>query len=385
MSVSRKGGFELPVLRLGAILLGVSAAITTQLWAAPAVTAVPSEVQSPPVEPQYVTNRQAAQSRLQPHRRRKKADRSLRLVDLTGAFDQIWVATSDLPDDRRVKEFDARFARVLPGFYSAERVKDFMTPEQFREHVLKGLKSYPEHRDGIRRISQEFGSLVAPAQKEFESAFGPMRGYPPVYLVNSLGEFDGGTRDLPEGTRLMFGADMIDRLYKTTPVKPFVEHELFHLLHQRTFPECKTVWCNLWEEGLATYVASVLNPGASDAALVLTFPVPLRPAVEAHRTEAVCAVRARLNSRSSKDYAPLFAGGGPQVSPNLPTRFAYYVGLLVVQDAGRNRNPKQLAALRPEEARALVAETLARMAKCPPARGSAKAAAFGTNPLGVAA
>jgi hypothetical protein len=30
-------------------------------------------------------------------------------------------------------------------------------------------------------------------------------GYPPVYLVHSFGEFDGGTRSLPQGTRLMFG------------------------------------------------------------------------------------------------------------------------------------------------------------------------------------
>ena len=44
------------------------------------------------------------------------------------------------------------------------------------------------------------------------------------------------------------------------------------------------------------YVASKLNPGASDDALGLTIPRPLRAAVEAHRTEAICAVRQRLGS-----------------------------------------------------------------------------------------
>jgi hypothetical protein len=297
----------------------------------------------------------------------RQAGRSegLHFVDLIPDFDRIWTATKDLPDDKRVEVFEADFAKVLPGFYSAERVKDYATPAQHHATVLRGLKAYPEHRPGIERVSREFSSLVAPAQRQFESVFGPMRGYPPIYLVDSFGEFDGGTRDLPEGNRLMFGADMIDQLYRDKPIKPFIEHELFHLLHHRHFPECDPVWCNLWEEGLATYVASKLNPGARDDALGLTIPAPLRPAVEAHRSEAICAVRARLGSSDPKAYAPLFMGGGPPLSPNLPRRFGYYVGLLVVTDAGRTLSLKQLEALSPQQVRRLVEQILARMADCP--------------------
>jgi hypothetical protein len=292
----------------------------------------------------------------------------LRVVDSTADFDRVWRSTADLPDEQRVAAFEAEFAKILPGFYTADRVKDYMTPEHYYGFVLKGLKSYPENRAGIQSVSRQFQSLVAPARQQFESTFGPMRGYPPMYLVVSFGEFDGGTRDLPEGTRLMFGADVIDKLYGTTPIKPFVQHELFHLLHHRTFPDCDPVWCNLWEEGLATYVASTLNPGVSDAALGLTFPVSLRPAVEAHRKEAVCAVRARLNSKDPADYGPLFMGGGQPLSPNLPRRFGYYVGLLVVGDIGKTRSLKQLAALKPEKARPLVEQSLSRMASCEPGR-----------------
>ena len=184
---------------------------------------------------------------------------------------------------------------MLPGFYDEKRVADFIAPGHYDEMILKGLKTYPERRDGIRRVSRQFATLVAPARHEFETYFGKMRNYPPIYLVVSFGEFDGGTRDLADGTHLMFGADVIDQIYKAdTPIKPLVEHELFHLMHRRTFPDCDPVWCNLWEEGLATYVASTFNPGASDAALGLTIPQPIRPAVEARRNEAICAVRARL-------------------------------------------------------------------------------------------
>ena len=300
------------------------------------------------------------------HKRHPATD-GLKFVDLITAFDRIWNETKDLPDDQRVATFEAKFAKVLPGFYSAERTKDYQTPEQHRKQVLRGLKAYPERRAGIMRVSRQFQSLVAPAKKQFESVFGPMRGYPPIYLVDSFREFDGGTRDLPEGNRLLFGADMIDELYSGKPIKPFIEHELFHLMHHRTFPECDPVWCNLWEEGLATYVASTLNPGASDQALGLTMPVPLRPAVEAHKQEAICAVRARLESKDPKDYGPLFMGGGAPLSPNLPRRFGYYVGLLVVTDVGQHRTLKQLAALSPDQAHKLVTESLSRMADCSPA------------------
>lgn len=298
-----------------------------------------------------------------PHRPHSRAA-GLRFVDLTGDFDRIWTETKNLPDQRRVEAFKARFARVLPGFYSEKRVSDFITPQHYDEMILKGLKHYPEHRAGIRRVSREFTSLVTPARREFETYFGAMHGYPPIYLVVSFGEFDGGTRDLADGTHLMFGADVIDQIYKhDTPIKPLVEHELFHLMHHRTFPDCDPVWCNLWEEGLATYVASKFNPRASDAALGLTIPQPIRPAVEARRTDAICAVRERLNSTKPDDYASLFYGN--KHVAGFPPRMGYYVGLLVVSEAGKTRSLKQLAAVSPDEAHRVVESTLASLADCP--------------------
>ena len=296
----------------------------------------------------------------------------LQLVDTTGDFDRIWTATRDIPDDLRAGAFEAAFAKVLPGFYAADRVKDFMTPEKYQAFVLKRLKAYPDREAGIERVSRQFSGLIGPAQASFEKAFGPMRGYPPVYLVDSFGEFDGGTRDLPEGTRLMFGADMIDRLHSNSPIQPFFHHELFHLLHRRTFAECEIVWCGLWTEGLATYVASRLNPGASDESLLLTEPKPLRDAVEAHRTEAICAVRTRLDSTDMQEAGPMFMGGSRQISPNLPPRFAYYVGYLVAQDLGRTRSLKQLAALKNAEVKLLIVQSLDRLATCTPRAGKSE-------------
>jgi hypothetical protein len=285
---------------------------------------------------------------------------ALQLVDLTDDFARIHDRDAALPDADRVARFRASFAEILPGFYDAARVG--MPPQQYDAFLLKALRDFPGDRAGIERVAREFAAMLAPAQASFEAAFGPLAANQPVYLVHSLGEFDGGTRDLPEGSRLMFGADMIARLYRTTPIRPFFHHELFHLHHGPKFGECHPVWCALWSEGLAVHVAATLNPGASDASLLLTVPEPLREAVEKNRARAVCAVSTRLQSTKGEDYKALFSNG--RIDPALPGRFGYYVGYLVARDLGRTRTLRELAALSPEQALPLIEQALARLARC---------------------
>ncbi|SMF61837.1 hypothetical protein [Allosphingosinicella indica] len=284
----------------------------------------------------------------------------LAFVDLTDDFAKTWDATQALDDAARVTAFKQAFAAKLPGFYDHRRIK--VDEALYDKHLLKALKAYPENRDAIAKVSAQFASSIAPALASFEAEFGPMRGYPPVYLVNSLGEFDGGTRNLPEGVRLLFGADMLAKLHGDDSIQPFFHHELFHLLHTRTFPECDQMWCALWAEGLAVHVAKTLNPGADDAALLLTQPEPIRAAVDANRTHAVCAVLTRLDSTDPKDYRALFSSG--RLDDRLPPRFGYYVGLLVAQDLGRTRDLKQLAVMDAATVRPLLERSLKAMGDC---------------------
>jgi hypothetical protein len=289
----------------------------------------------------------------------------LRLIDLTDDYERAWKHAQKLPEAQRVSYFKGTFAVLLPGFYDAKRWSEFgVTPDDYDRSLAKKLAGYPDKRSGIKRVSAQFKSLFQPARQNFEGAFGPMRGYPPIYLVNAHGEFDGGTRELPAGVRLIFGADVIDKLYRDKPIQPFFHHELFHLLHARTFRQCPQLWCSLWAEGLATYVASSLNPTADDAALLLTEPKPIRQAVDSNREEAVCAVLSRFDSQKGEDYEPIFTGGSKSLGARLPPRFGYYVGLLVAQDLGKTRSLKQLADLDVAHALPLVRGALNKLARC---------------------
>ena len=175
---------------------------------------------------------------------------------------------------------------------------------------------------------------------------------------------DGGTRDLPSGTALIFGADVIVRIHPDDRLMPLFDHELFHVYQSQTtkIQDCDQVWCSLWVEGLAVYVAQRLNPGATDAELLLTFPEPIRPAIDGHRGEAICTVLAKLGSRDEKDMGAMFSTG--RLSPNLPPRFGYYVGYLVARDLGRSRSLETLARLQGPALRTLIARSLANLASC---------------------
>ncbi|GIL39102.1 hypothetical protein [Roseiterribacter gracilis] len=188
----------------------------------------------------------------------------------------------------------------------------------------------------------------------------------PTYLIHSLGEMDGGTRNIRGRTLFVFGADVMARVHDGfNSERPFFHHELFHVYHTPKYESCDAVWCSLWTEGLAVLVAKRLNPDATDAELLLTCPRPLRAAFDANRKEAVCAIQARFNSEKGEDYRPLF--NNPKdaaISPRLPGRFAYYVGYLVAQQAEKTHSLQQLAALTPEQAKPVVKRALDSLGNC---------------------
>jgi hypothetical protein len=284
---------------------------------------------------------------------------NLQLIDYTDDFAAVWDRTQHLDEPARIAAFKAHFEPLIPGFYSHERHR--MERTRYEAFFAKALKDFPAQRAATAEMSRRFASIFAPAERSFEREFGPMTGFRPIILVNGMGEFDGGMRTLGGKGYLMFGADLMARAYADRDPRPFLHHELFHLYHSRTFRDCPMVWCNLWNEGLATYVSHRLNPEATDAELLLESPEPLRPAVDRNRREAVCTVLQRLESE--EDNATMFSSR--RFNARLPGRFGYYVGYLVAAEAGKTRSLVQLAQLPDEAVRPLVEASLRALESCP--------------------
>lgn len=282
---------------------------------------------------------------------------ALRLVDLTAQFDKVAAETAGVGDQAKIAAFEKAMTPLAQGFYARSR-----KPDRYDTRILKNLAAYPEQRTAILDVSRQFSALLAPARASFEASFGPVESAQPVYLLHSLGEMDGGTRDLNGKETLIFGADVIAKIHAGHDMTPFFHHELFHVWHQARFGECEPLWCSLWEEGLATYVAGKLNPGAGDAALLLDNPAPIRPAVDANRTAAVCAVKPLLDSTKEEEYASLFYGSSHL--PDFPARMGYYIGYLVAADLGQTRSLAELGTLKPAEVRPLIDKAFANLADC---------------------
>jgi len=269
--------------------------------------------------------------------------------------------TATLPEAERIRLFHARFGPLAGGFYGP-RDRD---PAKVDASIASALKAFPAIRLRYTAAAANFAQAFATGQVRFRKTFPDYTLTMPVYLVHSLGEMDGGTRDLQGRTVAVFGADVIARIHDETTIPPFLDHELFHLYHSQYFPGCDALWCGLWEEGMAVYVASRMNPGATDRQLLLTIPVPIRAVVDPHLAEAMCGLRGKLDATADDDKAPFFF-----MRPNksqFPARYGYYLGLLLAQKIGETMPLAQMAKLPPAKVRPLLDQALASYGPCPPA------------------
>jgi hypothetical protein len=280
-------------------------------------------------------------------------------TSLTGAFDDFATATAALPEAERVQRFRERFARLLPGFY---RPRGGLDDARYNQLVAKALADYPALRTRFLAASAAFSRSYADAGTRFRRFFPDYDPRVPVYLLHSLGEMDGGMRTVEGKSMMVFGADVIARLHDAGTMGAFLDHELFHIYHGARFEECGAVWCQLWTEGLATYVASRLNPGASDRALLLTQPRPIRAEVDARLGEAFCFLRARLDSQLGEDHAALFRSGA--AATDFPPRFGYYLGYRIAAKLGETHSLAELAGMRAAEVRPAMTSALNSLAAC---------------------
>ncbi len=277
-------------------------------------------------------------------------------IDLTDDFTRFFDKTVGMDEATRVAQFHAQMDAPLPGFYAP---RFGATPEQYSEIIARALKSFPELRARFELVQRDFPAAFNAGLQQFRQQFPGFRPNVPVYLLHSLGEMDGGTRELGGKSYLIFGADVIAQIHETHDLTPFLDHELFHVEHQKYFAGCAQMWCQLWAEGLATFAAQVMNPGADDRQLLLTIPAPIRAAVDAQWPAALCFTRARLLSEEAADVEALFVGGS--APKEFPQRFGYYVGLRVAEELGAQWKLRDMAQMPVEQVKPALSAGLDRM------------------------
>jgi uncharacterized protein YjaZ len=184
--------------------------------------------------------------------------------------------------------------------------------------------------------------------------------------MNSLGGFDGGVRQVKGRTTLLFGLDMIAFVYgEEADPQPFFHHELFHMYHSQfgglgPDPRKTRVIERLWAEGLATWVAHALNPGAP-AIAIFGLPRETPQQAQALMSELAPRLLADLDSGSPADYARWFIGTR-EANPSQPARSGYYLGYLVARRLAASRTLPELARTPLAELRPAIEAALRELA-----------------------
>lgn len=278
--------------------------------------------------------------------------------DLTQDFEKIVDETKAMDEKLRVALFRQRMNTRFPGFYEPH---EGVEAEGYDTRVAKALRSFPEIRSRYQRAQRDFPAAYSAGMRHFRKVFPGFKLDVPVYFVHSLGEMDGGAREIHGKVYMIFGADMIGRIHTSRDIGPFLDHELFHIENGKYFSQCEQLWCRLWAEGLATFAAKSMNPGADDQQLMLTYPKPIRPAVDAKLIEALCLTRAKFDSTAGDDHLAFFASGG-EGQGAFPERFGYYVGLRAAEELGHQYGLQALAHMTTQEARSVLLASLDKLA-----------------------
>ena len=275
-------------------------------------------------------------------------------VDLATPFERVAMATAGKPEAARIAAIRGKLDALLPGVYPPGAHTDRL--------IAKALAAFPARKAGYDRVIRDFPAALKSAVAHFRSVFPQFTSSLPIFLYHSLGQRDGGSAYLDPGRRhvMFFGADAIAKYHADDSLQPFLDHELFHLEHAHSFPDCDQFWCPLWQEGLAVDAAAAMTPGATDHQLLLDIPTKIRAPTDARWAEALCFVSTHFDDTSDTVTGQALMGGGKPPF-GLPDRFGYYVGYRLAQATGQP--VPGLARLGHQAARRLLRATLMRLMK----------------------
>lgn len=313
----------------------------------------------------------------------KPAPPELELRSVMPAFWQWWATVEHASVDQQADGFWTTFVPAHPTLYSTSVMgKSFGDAPAARRTIHAFFENLPGELADMRSISDRMPALLRDGYARFSATFPDVTWRGPVYIMPSLFNFDGGTREIeqaapPAGaaspgpavdarTQLIFAPDGIARYHKADR-KPdgqcaFFAHEFFHIYHQQFLATDgeMSVWQVLWAEGLATYVGAQLCPHATPAEVFVS--ATLASDVQPMLSKAATELRGQLDATDDPIVSRWFSMG---THDDVPSRAGYYVGYLLAQRAARSYTLPQLARLDPLTIRTLISTGLDELARAP--------------------
>jgi hypothetical protein len=300
----------------------------------------------------------------------------LRVVEAAENCAEFWRRVAGATPGQQSRAFEELLRAPHPTLYTSavlglEEPLARSVPERLAK--MGTMRKFVPDPTRVEEVRRALDADLQESATDFRKTFPGFAMKRPISVVCSLGAFDGGTRKVEGASMLVFGPDVIAAIRpRGFNLRPFLEHELFHALHEALLPDApETVVQSLWEEGLATFVSDALNPGASHDEI--SVPDALIAAATPRIPELASRLLGHLDDPDSGPVYKQFFYGSLEGSSEVPPRSGYVLGWKIAEAAGKTRSLAQLAAMTPAQSRALVEQQLrawAQGAKTPPERST---------------
>jgi hypothetical protein len=286
-----------------------------------------------------------------------KADGAIAVEDLIPDLSN-FVRVAPQEKESRAKLFAQVIIQPHPEIY--QRADIFRTDIPTLELYLDALTAY---LPAINVLHTRFEQQRVSIETNFLNHFPDFDAKKmKIYLMLSLFRFDGKIpHDNPH--MLLLGMDGLAKFHgQNVLLSVIVSHELFHLYHFQVNPlprdtDYVELYRLVWQEGLATYVSQVLNPGASLSDILLD------PRLADEGPKFIPAIAASLQrDLSSTDdttaglYLSYRRGG------LVPSRMGYLIGYEIAKKAAADHALVDLARLRGDSLSSLVRTHTAALA-----------------------
>jgi hypothetical protein len=146
-------------------------------------------------------------------------------------FVEFWDAAKGLSKEEQLAKFKARVAPAFPAFYGIERYNGKVTQAKRDSQIQRAIDEFAPIRDAYIIKARNFEAELPKNIATFKASFPDFVPPGDIYVLHSLGEMDGGVRDIGGKQYLIFGVDGMVLYHGKSDDSPFFHHELFHTYH----------------------------------------------------------------------------------------------------------------------------------------------------------
>jgi hypothetical protein len=290
------------------------------------------------------------------------AETGPRVHNLAPTFLEFWSGVESQPAAERVQRLKTEVFPTFPEFYEYKVGKWRAAGRDPDAALANELEAFPAIRESFAKKTLEISRDLKATIASFVKALPDLDRNFDVYVIHSLNDMDGGTRQIGGKTYFILGIDGMVKYHQGASSEvPFFHHELFHMYHGQYLAETEQIWLALWMEGLATYASQKLNPGATYQDMLLDLPAGMVPAIDSRLAWHWKHLSARLDSTDPADYATYFQNSSKQ--SDVVGRAGYYLGYKVAAEVGKTMSLSQMAQLKAADVYPLVKATVQKLSR----------------------